>query len=258
MPFKQTESDKQIAPVKSTFEQLSNLSHPNIYQLKDLYQINELTIHDRSIKLETGDYLLVMDYIEAITLQDWIKQYPEAKVPYDQTLAICLQLASALDYVHTKKIYHQDLVPQNILIDEHNNAIIINFRLNNIDTANLDKREINTPGINSDLHALAVLFYQLISGKSPFDKNKIESETSLSYPPALSELNKDQNRHLLKSLANKTQNSFHTCMIFIETIAADDYKIDPPPRSLLFYIIMGLIILGICSAVIFLIYGLLR
>src|SRR5215471_2511442 len=91
---------------------ISNLSHPHVCTLHDIGH------HD-------GIDFIVMELIEGETLSDRLREGP---LPSDQTLALAIQIADALDKAHRAGIVHRDLKPGNIMLTK-SGAKLLDFGL---------------------------------------------------------------------------------------------------------------------------------
>ncbi|MEO1440840.1 MAG: serine/threonine-protein kinase, partial [Chloroflexota bacterium] len=128
---------------------------------------------------------LVMPFLPGKTLADKINQQ---QLTLTETASIFRQLASALDYAHSKGILHRDLKPENVMLDEGGNVLLADFGLTKLldeskVTSKLtsDSSVIGTPaymspeqgqGIDldhrSDLYSLTVVLYEMLTGVIPF------------------------------------------------------------------------------------------
>lgn len=144
------------------------LHHPNILPLLDAGR--------------QGDYLyLVMPYVQNGSLQDRLDQ---EFLSIAEAGAIFEQVANALDYMHTRGVLHRDIKPANILLNDDGSIYLTDFGLATpIGESILSERGCiaGTPiymspelcsghvSVSSDIYALGVLLYQMLTGVVPFD-----------------------------------------------------------------------------------------
>ncbi len=109
------------------------------------------------------------------------------KLSLDETLHIIQRIAAAMDYAHSKGIIHRDMKPGNILFDEAGDPYISDFgiaKFTQSDTNLTGSGIIGTPAYmspeqaqgnvidaRSDLYSLAVILYEMLSGKPPYDSS---------------------------------------------------------------------------------------
>ena len=95
----------------------ANLIHPNIVQVFDVDTLPG-----------TDQPYLVMAYVPGETLRDWIKDHPGPAHPRE-VLPWMIQVLSALDAAHNHlfEVYHRDVKPENILLDQSGNAMLSDF-----------------------------------------------------------------------------------------------------------------------------------
>lgn len=130
-------------------------------------------------------HYLTTEYVEAQTLAQWMLDHPQPEL--ETVRRIVEQIAKALRAFHRQEMLHQDLRPENILIDRNGTIKLIDFgsvRVSGL--AELGPSfEMNTvPGtlqyaapeyflgevgtVRSDLYSLAVITYQMLSGRLPY------------------------------------------------------------------------------------------
>jgi serine/threonine protein phosphatase PrpC len=128
---------------------------------------------------------LVTEYIEGISLNQWMIDNPKPKL--QEVRAIIAQVAKGLQAMHRQEMIHQDLRPQNVMIDSSNTVKIIDFGSTNIAGVTDSKTEETLRGTmrysapeyflgqagtpRSDIFALAVMTYQMLSGRFPYGSN---------------------------------------------------------------------------------------
>ncbi len=166
---------------------MSHLTHPNTVKV---YLYGEL---------EDGSLYIVMEYLEGKNLNQTVRS--EGPMTIERGLPILIQACNALDEAHRAGIIHRDLKPENIFVTSQGGmkdfAKVLDFGL-----AKVTEREMRpgsiiltqegmvfgtpefmspeqaqgkslTPG--SDIYSLAVILYEVLTGKLPFDaKNPME------------------------------------------------------------------------------------
>ena len=130
-----------------------------------------------------GDDLpyIVMEYVHGAPLSSYIKN---ANLTDEDKLSVTLQIASGLDYIHSKKILHRDLKPENVLLTEDIRVKITDFGIAKILDPSLTLTDTlrgspsymapeilrgETQGDSkSDIFSFGVLVYELFTGERPF------------------------------------------------------------------------------------------
>lgn len=132
----------------------------------------------------SGEYnYIVMEYIKGRTLKEII----EEKAPFSISEAISYggQILGALKHAHDKGIIHRDVKPQNIMVLDDGTVKVTDFGIAsfmNYDTATISDKAIGTvhyispeqaKGLSvdcrSDIYSLGIIFYEMLTGKLPFD-----------------------------------------------------------------------------------------
>ncbi len=148
-------------------------------QLKKLKNRDIVSVLDANFD---GDYgYLVLEYITGETLRQHIA--PGEKLAPDKVKRLLSPVASALHYAHMSNIIHGNLHPGNLLIKEHNDTspLLAEFSLTPSGfTPSLDDEEFaipymapeqlrGQPGAASDQYALAVMAYEWLCGRRPYE-----------------------------------------------------------------------------------------
>lgn len=129
---------------------------------------------------------VAFEYLEGATLAQWMVDHP--RPPLEAVRAIVGQLARGLRALHRLEMFHQDLRPENVIIDATGTARIIDFgavQVAGIEAdAQLGHAAIppgtlqymapeclqGAPGsARADLFSLAAIAYQMLSGRLPYD-----------------------------------------------------------------------------------------
>jgi len=147
---------------------VARLKHPNILSVFDFGD-------------QAGMPYLVMELIEGGTLEDRLR----GPMELEEAIGFLRPVASALDYAHSKGVVHRDIKPSNILIHGDGTPALADFGLAKIADLALKLTETNlvigTPeymspeqatgegvGPGSDRYALAVVAYEMLTGRVPF------------------------------------------------------------------------------------------
>ncbi len=151
----------------------------------------------------------VFEYIEGQTLAQWQRDNPNPCL--DKVRDIISQVAKGLQAFHRMEMLHQDLRPENIMIDQYGTIKLIDFGA--VSIAGMQETLIETPATyllgtalysapeyflgevgdtRSEQFSLAVLCYFLLSGKYPYATNvakckTISAQRALSYQSVLNE-----------------------------------------------------------------------
>jgi hypothetical protein len=145
------------------------LSHPNIVTIFDVGETEGLAY-------------IAMEYVRGHHLSEFASA--ERLLPIDKVLDLIARAADALEYAHQRNVVHRDIKPANIMYDSlSNNLKITDFGIAKLIDANRTRTGIvlGTPAFMSpeqlegknvnghtDLFALGVSLYQLLTGQLPF------------------------------------------------------------------------------------------
>jgi len=104
--------------LQKEFELASAIDHPNIVKVHYLEDVADI------------GWCIVMDYIDGVTLSEFLKEKHPAKV-YDKIVS---ELLDAMGYLHSKQIIHADLKPSNVMVTHNGNFVkLIDFGLSDAD-----------------------------------------------------------------------------------------------------------------------------
>ncbi|MGH8247437.1 MAG: protein kinase domain-containing protein [Gammaproteobacteria bacterium] len=147
------------------------LTHPNI-----------ISIFDAGV--DGDDCYIVMEYIEGgETLRSFIR--PDNLLPVEKVVEIIFKCAKALDYAHRQGVVHRDIKPSNLLITAEREVKIGDFSIAHINKPDSTETQqvglMGSPkymapeqlreeavGSQSDIFALGLVMYELLTGKHPF------------------------------------------------------------------------------------------
>lgn len=131
---------------------------------------------------------MVMEYIEGgRTLKEVLQRLSASgeRLPLTQALDIAAKLADALDYAHRQGMVHRDIKPSNVLLPSLENPMLSDFGIARIigqTGLTASGAMIGTPAYmspeqgrgeradeRSDIYALGIVFYEMLTGKPPYD-----------------------------------------------------------------------------------------
>jgi serine/threonine-protein kinase PpkA len=147
---------------------IGQLNHPHIITVYDIGEYE-------------GHYYMAMEYIGGGTLKERI----ERGLSVEQTVGIVCQIAKALGYAHGRGFVHRDVKPANILFRDDDTAVLSDFGIARgfdestrltmagwtLGTPNYMSPEQalgKTLDARSDLYALGVVFYEMLTGARPY------------------------------------------------------------------------------------------
>lgn len=218
----------------------ASLSHPNIVSIYD-------------VGCEDGVHYIVMEYVEGITLKQYIEQ--NGVLSWREALDFATQICKAMEHAHQKNIVHRDIKPHNILVTENKVLKVTDFgiaRTLNKEGATVDgKNAIGTVHYispeqarggyvdeKSDIYSMGVVLYEMLTGTLPFDGENAVSiaimhmqqkpvpprEKNISVPAALEEV-------CLKAMSKEQSLRYASATEMLRALygAAQEETLPPPP-----------------------------
>jgi len=147
-----------------------SLDHPGVMKVFDS--------EDRS------QIYMVMEWVDGKLLRQILGS--ERKFPPERAIKVALGIADALSYIHSHGVVHRDLKPENIMVSGDDRIKLIDFGIagkegaRRLTFAKLSQ-VMGTPDYispeqvkgkrgdgRSDIFALGVMFYEMLTGKTPF------------------------------------------------------------------------------------------
>ncbi len=149
----------------------ASIDHPNIVPVYDAGEV-------------AGELFIAMRYVEGRDLGQVLREDPPAP---ERAIAICSQVADALDAAHERGLVHRDVKPSNVLLDSHEHAYLADFgltrRLADRDRLAAEARSLGTIDYaapeqirgeevdrRADIYSLGCLLYECLTGGPPFQR----------------------------------------------------------------------------------------
>jgi serine/threonine-protein kinase len=151
-------------------------------------EIGKLMDHPGVMKVYSDDersqVYMVMEWVEGRLLRKVLGEQP--KLPLERAIRITLHILDALDYIHSRGVVHRDMKPENVMVDELDNIKLIDFgiagsagsrrltfakfspTMGTPDYISPEQVKGQRGDARSDLYALGVMMYEMLSGKVPF------------------------------------------------------------------------------------------
>lgn len=132
---------------------------------------------------------MAMEYVDGESLASILAR--RGKLPVETAAAITLDILRGLSYAHDRGVVHRDIKPANVLVGQDGAAKIADFGIASATDANLTEitdrgRLLGTPHYmspeqvagrrvdgRSDVFSVGVLFYEMVTGRKPFDSNSL-------------------------------------------------------------------------------------
>ncbi len=162
---------------------------PVLYdRFKREQEIGEKLHHPGVMKVfpngDRSQIYMVMEWVEGRLLRQILNEHK--KLPTERAVRITLGVLDALEYIHNNGVVHRDLKPENIMVDANDKIKLIDFGIaSNAGSRRLTfakfSKTMGTPDYispeqvkgkrgdgRSDLYAAGVMFYEMLTGKVPF------------------------------------------------------------------------------------------
>ena len=157
-----------VSKFRAEAQSAAVLEHPNIVNIYD-------------VGSEDGLYYIVMEYVEGITLKNYIAT--KGRLGYNEAISIAIQVAKGIEAAHNKGIVHQDIKPQNIIISKDGKVKVTDFGIARAATSNTihadmmgsvhyispEQARNGFVTYSSDIYSLGIVMYEMVTGRVPFD-----------------------------------------------------------------------------------------
>jgi len=166
-----TENEQFIKKFDRESQAVACLSHPNIVGVYD-------------VGVQDNIYYIIMEFVDGITLKQYLMR--KGRLDYTEATRFVMDISNALRCAHENKIIHRDIKPHNILLTRDLVPKVADFGIARAITSSTVTMTNQTMGSvhyispeqakggfvdeRSDLYSLGILYYELLTGKLPFDE----------------------------------------------------------------------------------------
>jgi len=198
-------------------ELAASLEHPNVVPIHDAGEVD-------------GQLYLAMRYVEGGELKSLLET--EGALEPARAVAICGQIAAALDAAHARGLVHRDVKPSNVLLDENEHVYLADFGLSRrlADPGGHGEGgfSVGTPAYaapeqieggevdgRADVYSLGCLMYECLTGQPPFER---DSELAVLWA------------HVQEPPPNASEHSHPELQVEIDPVLAKAMAKDPGDR----------------------------
>jgi eukaryotic-like serine/threonine-protein kinase len=147
----------------------AGLSHPNIVAIFDRGEWN-------------GTYYIAMEYVAGRSLKTVVRE--QGALDPAAAIDIVIQVLRAARFAHKRGVIHRDLKPHNVILDEEGRARVTDFGIAKAGASDMtltgsimgtaqylspEQAQGHTVSGRSDLYAVGIILYELLTGSVPFD-----------------------------------------------------------------------------------------
>lgn len=180
---------------KNESKAIAVLSHPNIVKVFDV---------------SFGDLLqyIVMEYIDGITLKEFIEQ--QGALRWKDAVHFAIQILRVLQHAHDKGIVHRDVKPQNIMLLPDGKIKVTDFgiarfarsehqtmtdkAIGSVHYISPEQARGDVTDEKSDLYSVGIMLYEMLTGELPFEAENAVSVAIMQLqnePKSLREINSE-------------------------------------------------------------------
>ena len=212
------EKEELLTRVIREAKAAGRLNHPGIITIYDVVRDEDLTY-------------IVMQYVDGPSLQALIdsgKSFSPQEI-----IDVLKPVSDALDFAHQGGIVHRDIKPANILIDKSGQPFLADFGVARIETSTLtmagttvgtlsymspEQVKGQTVDKRSDIFALGVILYELLTGKKPFGGDNMSTilyRIVNEEPQRITDINKELHGRyedvVRRALAKNPEDRYQSC-----------------------------------------------
>jgi serine/threonine protein kinase/beta-lactam-binding protein with PASTA domain len=188
-----------------------------------------------------GTYYIAMELLEGRSLDTIVRE--EAPLTPERAIGLTEQVLLAARFAHKRGVVHRDLKPHNVIIDDEGRVKVTDFGIARAGASEItqtgsimgtarylspEQAQGESVGPRSDLYAVGILLYELLTGTVPFEGDSVVAIAlrHLSEPPRppsnlVSSISPNLDAIVLKSLAKNPADRFADADEFIAALAGE-------------------------------------
>lgn len=212
---------------------LSELNHKNIVTLYDFMEMPD-------------NLCLIMEYVEGVSLDNFIHIINKGPIPESNTLEIFNQILDGFAYAHKKGIVHRDIKPSNIILTPDYTPKILDFGIAKIMQSDnrltrtgtkmgsilyMSPEQVKGQDVDyrSDIYSLGVTLYEMLAGKIPYENYQsdyeIQNDIVLRALPDITLFNPNVSKNIqniiAKATAKNPEDRFQSCEEFKNSLSGN-------------------------------------
>jgi beta-lactam-binding protein with PASTA domain/predicted Ser/Thr protein kinase len=206
----------------------ASLSHANIVSVYDRGEWN-------------GTYYIAMELLEGRSLDQIVRE--EAPLTPERAIELTEQVLRAARFAHKRGVVHRDLKPHNVIVDDEGRVKVTDFGIARAGSSEItqtgsimgtarylspEQAQGEAVGPSSDLYAIGILLYELLTGTVPFEGESVVAIAlrHLSEPPRppgtlVSSISPSLDAIVLRALAKDPANRFADADEFLAALAGE-------------------------------------
>ncbi len=165
-----SENEEFVRRFRNESKAIAVLSHPNIVKIYD-------------VGYENSMQYIVMEYIDGITLREYIEQ--QGMLKWRDCVHFTIQILRALQLAHDRGIVHRDIKPQNVMLLSDGSIKVMDFGIarfsREVENTDSEKTMGSVHYVSpeqasgtrtderSDIYSVGVMMYEMLTGRKPFN-----------------------------------------------------------------------------------------
>lgn len=226
--------DKYRTRFMEEAQTLAKLDNRHVVRVRDVFQA-------------CGTAYIVMDFIQGETLSQRIQN--NGALSFEEAVNIIAQLSEAVEYIHEHHILHRDIKPDNVMITNDNNVVLIDFgsarsfvndevqnhtAILTMGYAPIEQyTSTSKKGNYTDIYSLGGVLYFALTGQKPVEATERVLEDTLVAPQQLNpSIPAEAGNTIMKALNMKPEERYQTVAEFRHDLIGEINTTEPINNSI--------------------------